>query len=102
MFAKRSRDDYQAGEVTIFERIAPTGRSIVLELSGVRAEIGTVAAVLRGLTVGGVAVTEPVPAEATPPLGAGIVLGPWPNRVRDAIHGLLRNTAYRPSVMSRR
>ncbi|WP_218020386.1 aldose 1-epimerase family protein [Nocardia sienata] len=107
--------------MTIFERIAPTGRSIVLELSGVRAEIGTVAAVLRGLTVGGVAVTEPVPAEAMPPMGAGIVLAPWPNRVRDgiwildglpqqlditeparsnAIHGLLRNTAYEVRELS--
>lgn len=94
---------------------APTGRSIVLETPGARAEIGTVAAVLRGLTVDGVAITEPVPAAATPPMGAGIVLAPWPNRVRDgiwildglpqqlditevarsnAIHGLLRNTDY--------
>ncbi|NUS92507.1 MAG: aldose 1-epimerase family protein [Nocardia sp.] len=93
----------------------PTGRSIVLETPGAHAEIGTVAAVLRGLTVDGVAVTEPVPAAATPPMGAGIVLAPWPNRVRDgiwildglpqqlditevtrsnAIHGLLRNTDY--------
>lgn len=93
----------------------PTGRAIVLEKEGVRAEIGTVAAVLRGLTVGGVAVTEPLPAGAAPPMAAGIVLAPWPNRVRDArwvldgqpqqlditevsrsnaIHGLLRNTEY--------
>ncbi|MGW5385602.1 aldose 1-epimerase family protein [Nocardia sp. NPDC003963] len=93
----------------------PTGRPIVLELAGTRAEIGTVAAVLRGLTVDDVAVTEPVPADTTPPMGAGIVLAPWPNRVRDgiwildglpqqlditevtrsnAIHGLLRNTEY--------
>ncbi|WP_039822205.1 aldose 1-epimerase family protein [Nocardia testacea] len=101
--------------MTNSERITPTGRSIGLELSGVRAEIGTVAAVLRELTVGGVAVAEPIPATATPPMGAGIVLAPWPNRVRDgiwildglpqqlditeparsnAIHGLLRNTVY--------
>ncbi|MFI2335955.1 aldose 1-epimerase family protein [Nocardia rhamnosiphila] len=107
--------------MTISERITPTGRSIALELSGVRAEIGTVAAVLRGLTVGGVAVTESVPAGATPPMGAGIVLAPWPNRVRDgiwildglpqqlditeparsnAIHGLLRNTGYEVRELS--
>lgn len=80
-----------------------------------RAEFGTVAAVLRGLVVGGVAVTEPLAAGAAPPMASGIVLVPWPNRVRDAvwtldgkpqllditevsrsnaIHGLLRNTDY--------
>lgn len=84
-------------------------------MPGVRAEIGTVAAVLRGLTVGGVALTESVPADSPPPMAAGIVLAPWPNRVRaarwdldgtaqqlditevsrsNAIHGLLRNTEY--------
>lgn len=62
----------------------PTGRQIVLDAHGARAEIGTVAAVLRSLTVGGVAVTEPFPEHATPPFGDGIVLVPWPNRVRDA------------------
>ncbi|WP_109527067.1 MULTISPECIES: aldose 1-epimerase family protein [Nocardia] len=92
-----------------------TGRTISLEAHGARAEIGTVAAVLRSLTVAGVAVTEPVSADAPPPLGCGIVLVPWANRVRDArwtldgveqrlditeparanaIHGLLRNTEY--------
>ncbi|MBF6536573.1 aldose 1-epimerase family protein [Nocardia farcinica] len=92
-----------------------TGRSIVLDAHGVRAEIGTVAAVLRSLTVAGTALTEPISAAAPPPLGCGIVLVPWPNRVRDArwtldgapqhlditepargnaIHGLLRNTEY--------
>ncbi|MFI1462732.1 aldose 1-epimerase family protein [Nocardia carnea] len=96
-------------------RPSATGRSIVLAAAAVRAEIGTVAAVLRGLTVGGIAVTEPLPAGAAPPMAAGIVLAPWPNRVRDAvwlldgrpqqlditevarsnaIHGLLRNTDY--------
>ncbi|NKY60112.1 aldose 1-epimerase family protein [Nocardia flavorosea] len=96
-------------------RPSATGRSIVLSAAGVRAEIGTVAAVLRSLTVGGIAVTEPLPAGTAPPMAAGIVLAPWPNRVRDAvwmldgrpqqlditevsrsnaIHGLLRNTDY--------
>lgn len=64
--------------------LLPTGRQIVLESDGARAEIGTVAAVLRSLTVNGVAVTEPFPADAPPPFGDGIVLVPWPNRVRDA------------------
>ncbi|MEV0355879.1 aldose 1-epimerase family protein [Nocardia sp. NPDC050697] len=95
--------------------ITATGVAIALESGGVRAEIGTVAAVLRSLTVDGTAVTEPVPATAPPPQGCGLVLVPWPNRVRDgrwtldgavqqldltepargnAIHGLLRNTDY--------
>ncbi|MFC3965510.1 aldose 1-epimerase family protein [Nocardia jiangsuensis] len=95
--------------------ITATGRAVTLESGGVRAEIGTVAAVLRSLTVDRVAVTEPVPATAPPPQGCGLVLVPWPNRVRDgrwtldgaaqqldltepargnAIHGLLRNTEY--------
>ncbi|MEU1985741.1 aldose 1-epimerase family protein [Nocardia sp. NPDC019395] len=99
----------------------PTGRSITLEAEGVRAELGTVAAVLRGLTVHGIAVTEPLPADSTPPMAAGIVLAPWPNRVRDAawtldgdrqqlditevsrsnaIHGLLRNTDYEVRAQS--
>lgn len=96
--------------------VAPTGEQIVLESGGSRAVVGTVAAVLRELSVaGGVAVTEPFPEHATPPFGDGIVLAPWPNRVRDgiwlldgveqrldlterargnAIHGLLRNAEY--------
>lgn len=99
----------------------PTGRAIVLEAAGVRAEIGTVAAVLRGLTVDGVAVTEPLAAGSPPPMASGIVLAPWPNRVRDAvwtldgkpqllditevsrsnaIHGLLRNTDYEVRQLS--
>ncbi len=81
-----------------------------------RAIITEVAAGLRALTLGGVEVVESFPATTTPPYGAGIVLVPWPNRVADgrwqldgkaqqldlteparhnAIHGLLRYTAYR-------
>lgn len=92
------------------------GRHLVLESGGTRVEIGTVAAVLRGVTVGGVAITEPVDGSGPPPFANGIILAPWPNRVRDgrweldgvpqqldvtepakgnAIHGLLRFTDYR-------
>lgn len=91
------------------------GRHLVIEADGARAEIGTVAAVLRSLTVGGVAITETTDGTTTPPFGNGIVLVPWPNRVRDgvwnldgeeqaldlterdrgnALHGLLRFTDY--------
>jgi aldose 1-epimerase len=85
--------------------------------SGPAAAIVTeLAAGLRSYTVNGVDLVEPFPAESSPPMGAGIVLVPWPNRVRDgawmhegvrrqlalteparqnAIHGLLRYTPYR-------
>ncbi len=79
------------------------------------ARIGQVAAVLREFSVDGVHYTETWPDDQTPPMGCGIVLAPWPNRVAgsrwrhrgaeqqldvtepargNAIHGLLRNTAY--------
>lgn len=83
-----------------------------------RAVIGQVAAVLREYSVDGVHYTETWPDDEVPPMGCGIVLAPWPNRVQDgewtaadgtlqqlditevgrhtAIHGLLRNTAYTP------
>lgn len=82
-----------------------------------RAIITEVAAGLRLLTVDGVPLVETFPEHSPPPLGCGILLVPWPNRVEDgvwrldgvrqqldlsepdkhnAIHGLLRHTAYRP------
>ncbi|HEU0256979.1 MAG TPA: aldose 1-epimerase family protein, partial [Microbacteriaceae bacterium] len=71
---------------------------------------------LREFRVGETDVTEPYPATSTPPSGLGVVLVPWPNRVKDgrwvldgveqqlaltepdrqnAIHGLLRYSPYR-------
>lgn len=97
-------------------RIDAAGTHLVLEADGVRAEIGTVAAVLLSLTVGGIPITEPTDdSSAPPPFGNGIILAPWPNRVRDgrwtfdgverqldltevergnALHGLLRSADY--------
>ena len=93
-----------------------SGRQFVLESGGARAEVGSLAAVLRSVTVDGIHLTEPVGTDVIAPMGCGIVLAPWPNRVRDAtwlldgepqqlditevprgnaIHGLLRNTGYR-------
>lgn len=89
-------------------RSTPTGetRAIVTEL----------AAALRTLTVDGADVTEPYGADVQPPFANGIVLFPWPNRIRDgkwqldgatqqlditepkfqnASHGLLRFSPYR-------
>ena len=63
---------------------APTGEQILLEHGAVRAEIGSVGAVLRSLRVDGVDLTESVPAGEAPEFCNGVVLSPWPNRVRDA------------------
>ncbi|GAA3582345.1 aldose 1-epimerase family protein [Klugiella xanthotipulae] len=99
---------------------APTGEQFELTArhDGVewRAVVTERAAGLRILTADGIDLVEPFPAEQMPPFAAGIVLVPWPNRVRDgvwhlhgaaqqldltevsrgnAIHGLLRNAPYR-------
>lgn len=98
----------------------PTGEQFELIWSSgnrqSRAIITEVAAGLRALDIDGVAVVETYPQNSLPPYGSGITLAPWPNRVEDgrwldgdqkrqldltepdrgnAIHGLLRNTAYR-------
>ena len=86
-----------------------------IEADGVRADIGTVAAVLAGLWHGDTVLSEPLGRDTPPAGGCGMVLAPWPNRVRDgrwtldgavqqldlsepslgnASHGLLRNTEY--------
>ena len=99
---------------------APTGEQFVLTratATGTSTAIITeVAAGLRTFQIDGVDLTEPFAHDKTPPFGDGIVLVPWPNRVEDgiwlldgkrqhlditeparhnAIHGLLRSTAYR-------
>ena len=101
--------------------IHPTGRSLVLEREGVRAEIGSVAAVLRSLTVHGADLTLPIPADRPPAMCNGIILSPWPNRVRagrwmldgapqqlditepdrgGALHGLLQFAEYQVTEQS--
>ncbi|MEO6532356.1 MAG: aldose 1-epimerase family protein [Pseudolysinimonas sp.] len=101
--------------------IHPTGRAFVLERDVVRAEIGSVAAVLRSLTVGGADLTLLVPDDRAPGMGNGIILSPWPNRVRagrwvldgeaqqlditepvrgGALHGLLQFTEYEATEQS--
>ncbi|WP_345761823.1 aldose 1-epimerase family protein [Diaminobutyricibacter sp. McL0608] len=103
---------------------APTGDQYELSFTAggheLTATITQVAAGIRELRIDGVDLTEPYPLDATPPSGCGIVLVPWPNRVKDgvwehdgqarrlaltepaldnAIHGLLR---YRPYVVTQR
>ncbi|MEO6201012.1 MAG: aldose 1-epimerase family protein [Cryobacterium sp.] len=80
------------------------------------AVITEVAAGIRAYSVNGIDLVETFPAMSGPPKGAGIVLVPWPNRIRDgswtqrgvtrqlalsepalrnASHGLLRFAPYR-------
>ncbi|HEY9323754.1 MAG TPA: aldose 1-epimerase family protein [Agromyces sp.] len=104
----------------------PTGEQFALETSTssgeIRATITAVAAGIRTLSINGIDLVPPFGEDQTPPAGAGIVLVPWPNRIRDgrwshdgvdhqlvisepaknnAIHGLLRNTEYRPIARER-
>lgn len=99
--------------------VPPTGKQYTLHHDGahgpVEAVITSVAAALRQLTVDGHDLVQGFDENVSPPFGCGIVLVPWPNRVRDgrwvhegstlqldltevdrtnAIHGLLRNTPY--------
>lgn len=72
--------------------LTPTGTPVVLELDGsrggVRAEFGTVAAVLRSLTVDGHDLVQSTPADEAPAMCNGAVLSPWPNRVRAGVWAL--------------
>lgn len=94
----------------------PTGERFRLHAGGATAEIAQVGAALRALTIDGVDLV-PRYADASPtPAASGVVLLPWPNRVRDGVwtqrgitrrlaisepalgnasHGLLRFAAYR-------
>lgn len=98
----------------------PTGEQFELALDKggkhLRAVVTEAAAGLRVFQVDGAEVVDSYPESEIPPYGSGIVLAPWPNRVRDgvwlldgkpqqldltepeknnAIHGLLRNHAFR-------
>ncbi len=104
----------------------PTGEQLVLETSTSSGEltavVTTVAAGLRALRLDGIELVPTFGEDRTPPAAAGIVLAPWPNRIRDgrwshdgvdhqlaitepalgnAIHGLLRFTEYRVVAQDR-
>lgn len=95
--------------------LSPTGRQITLRHGDVTAQVAQVGASIRSLEVAGVTIIPPYPLDKASPSCSGVVLAPWPNRVRDgiwqdgdttralaitepalnnAIHGLLRFTAY--------
>lgn len=69
------------------KRIDPTGEQVVLRAQGalgeVTAQIAQVGASLRALTVGGVDLVSRYPEGGRTPSASGIVLVPWPNRIRD-------------------
>jgi len=95
---------------------APTGQQFTLNRGSSRAVITELAAGIRHFSIDGIDLTEPFAEQDGPPMGCGIVLVPWPNRIaegawslggkrqqldltdpqrKQATHGLLRNTAYR-------
>lgn len=99
---------------------SPTGQQFVLTHPSPNGEVSAiiteVAAAIRTLTIGGEHLLEPYGDDVQPPSANGIVLFPWPNRIRDGIwqldgkpqqlditepkftnasHGLLRFSPYR-------
>ena len=93
----------------------PTGIQVSRRRGVVTAQIAQVGASLRALRIGVVVLISPYPLDAPTPGCSGVVLAPWPNRIRDgrwtdegtarqlaitepklgnASHGLLRFTAY--------
>ncbi|SEJ58433.1 aldose 1-epimerase family protein [Demequina mangrovi] len=60
-----------------------SGDQITLTLGDQVATIATVGAALREYTVGGREVVIPFPADELPAAFHGMVLAPWPNRLRD-------------------
>ncbi|WP_429461659.1 aldose 1-epimerase family protein [Microbacterium sp. ZKA21] len=95
--------------------LSPTGTQIHLQRGAVTAQIAQVGASLRSLTVEGTGLVPTYPLGEPTPSCSGVVLAPWPNRVRDGVwddegstrrlaitepkfgnasHGLLRFAAY--------
>lgn len=96
---------------------SPTGTIITLQHGAVNATISSVGASLRGLTIDGAEVIPSFPTDMPTPSCSGVVLAPWPNRIRDgkwggqqlaitepaknnASHGLLRYTNYQQTKRS--
>jgi len=94
---------------------SPTGTQVHLQSGDVTAQIAQVGASLRSLRVGRIDLVTPYPLDIPTPSCSGVVLTPWPNRVRDGLwndegtarqlaitepkftnasHGLLRFSAY--------
>ncbi|MBZ4487378.1 aldose 1-epimerase family protein [Microbacterium sp. cx-55] len=99
----------------------PTGHRFTLRSERGSAEIAQVGAALRALRVGDVDLVPRYADDLPTPAASGVVLVPWPNRIRDGLwtqrgqtyqlaisepkfgnasHGLLRFTPYRPVATS--
>ncbi|MFJ4037171.1 aldose 1-epimerase family protein [Microbacterium sp. NPDC090007] len=99
----------------------PTGIRFTLSGAHSSAQIAQVGAALRALTVGGVDLVPRYRDDVPTPAASGVVLVPWPNRIRDgrysfagedlqlaisepkfgnASHGLLRFGTYQPVEQS--
>ncbi|HWV48921.1 MAG TPA: aldose 1-epimerase family protein [Microbacterium sp.] len=65
--------------------LSPTGTQIHLQRGAVAAQIAQVGASLRSLTVAGAGLVPPYPLGDPTPSCSGVVLAPWPNRVRDGV-----------------
>lgn len=99
----------------------PTGTRFSIRSGDITAEITEVGAALRALRVGGVDLVPGYPDDTPTPAASGVVLVPWPNRIRDgrwddrgeirqlaitepkfgnASHGLLRYATYRAESQS--
>lgn len=63
----------------------PTGTQVQLRLGEVTAQIAQVGASLRALRIGDVDLIAPYPLDVPTPSCSGVVLVPWPNRVRDGL-----------------
>lgn len=95
--------------------LSPTGIQVQLRLGDVTAQVAQVGASLRSLRIREVDLVPPYPLNVPTPSCSGVVLTPWPNRIRDgrwdddgtprqltisepktgnASHGLLRFTPY--------
>ena len=96
--------------------VLPTGEQFSISCGTARAVVTGIGAGLRSYQVDDVPYLESYADNTTPPLGAGILLAPWPNRVRDgrwqldgedqqleitepardnAIHGLTRHDVWK-------
>lgn len=63
----------------------PTGRRFVLSGEGVTAEVAQLGAALRALTVAGTDLISRYDDDIPTPAASGVVLVPWPNRIRDGV-----------------
>ncbi|MBO9626352.1 MAG: aldose 1-epimerase family protein [Microbacterium sp.] len=64
---------------------SPTGTQVQLRRGDVTAQIAQVGASLRSLRIGDVDLIAPYPLDQPTPSCSGVVLVPWPNRVRDGV-----------------